>query len=99
MKATLNALAQTGLIIEFHNRGIRVSANGSLKPLALSTSPFPGFATDMQAQFMAMLCRAQGDSFLEETTNALNAGDPATAKSMLKKAQINVEKLEKLLNR
>ena len=67
MKATLNALAQAGLVIEFHNRGIKVSANGQMKPLALSTSPFPGFATDMQAQFMAMLALAQGDSFLEET--------------------------------
>jgi UDP-N-acetylglucosamine 1-carboxyvinyltransferase len=67
MQATLNALAQAGLIIEFHNRGIKVSANGGLRPLALSTSPFPGFATDMQAQFMAMLCRAEGQSFLEET--------------------------------
>ncbi len=67
MRATLNALAQAGLMIEFHNRGIRVSADGRLKPLALSTAPFPGFATDMQAQFMAMLCLAGGDSFLEET--------------------------------
>jgi UDP-N-acetylglucosamine 1-carboxyvinyltransferase len=67
MRATLNALAQCGLMIEFHNSGIRVSAHGGLKPLALSTAPFPGFATDMQAQFMAMLCLAQGDSFLEET--------------------------------
>lgn len=68
MQATLNALAQCGLMIEFHNRGIRVSADGGgLKPLALSTAPFPGFATDMQAQFMAMLCLAEGDSFLEET--------------------------------
>src|SRR4051795_13587176 len=67
MKATLNALAQAGLIVEFHNRGIKVSSDGKLKPLALSTSPFPGFATDMQAQFMAMLCMAEGDSFLEET--------------------------------
>jgi UDP-N-acetylglucosamine 1-carboxyvinyltransferase len=67
MKATLNALAQAGLIIEFHDKGIKVSANGGLKPLALSTAPFPGFATDMQAQFMAMLCRAEGQSFLEET--------------------------------
>jgi UDP-N-acetylglucosamine 1-carboxyvinyltransferase len=67
MKATLNALAQAGLIIEFHGKGIKVSANGGLKPLALSTAPFPGFATDMQAQFMAMLCRAEGQSFLEET--------------------------------
>jgi UDP-N-acetylglucosamine 1-carboxyvinyltransferase len=67
MKATLNALAQAGLIIEFNDKGIRVSANGGLRPLALSTAPFPGFATDMQAQFMAMLCRAEGQSFLEET--------------------------------
>ena len=67
MKATLNALAQAGLMIEFHGRGIRVSADGEMKPLALSTSPFPGFATDMQAQFMAMLAMARGDSFLEET--------------------------------
>ena len=67
MRATLNALAQTGMILEFHDRGIKVTATGSLKPLALSTSPFPGFATDMQAQFMAMLCLADGDSFLEET--------------------------------
>ena len=67
MQATLNALAHCGLLIEFHNRGIKVSANGGMKPLALSTSPFPGFATDMQAQFMAMLAVAEGQSFLEET--------------------------------
>jgi len=67
MRATLNALAHCGLMIEFHDKGIKVSANGGMKPLALSTAPFPGFATDMQAQFMAMLCRAEGDSFLEET--------------------------------
>jgi UDP-N-acetylglucosamine 1-carboxyvinyltransferase len=67
MLATTNALAQAGLMIEFHDRGMKVSADGPLKPLALSTAPFPGFATDMQAQFMAMLCRAGGESFLEET--------------------------------
>ena len=67
MQATLAALGQAGLVIEFHERGIKVSANGGLKPLALSTAPFPGFATDMQAQFMAMLALAKGDSFLEET--------------------------------
>ncbi|GLR47140.1 UDP-N-acetylglucosamine 1-carboxyvinyltransferase [Sphingomonas astaxanthinifaciens] len=67
MLATTNALAQCGLIIEIHDKGIKVTADGPLKPLALSTAPFPGFATDMQAQFMAMLCRANGESFLEET--------------------------------
>lgn len=67
MLATTNALAQAGLMIEFHDKGMKVSADGPLRPLALSTAPFPGFATDMQAQFMAMLCRAGGESFLEET--------------------------------
>jgi len=67
MRATLNALSQAGLMLHFHDRGIKVSADGPLKPLALSTAPFPGFATDMQAQFMAMLSLARGDSFLEET--------------------------------
>ncbi len=67
MRATLNALAQCGLIIEFHDKGIKVSADGPLRPLALSTAPFPGFATDMQAQFMSMLTMAHGESFLEET--------------------------------
>ena len=31
-----------------------------MRPVAVSTAPFPGFATDMQAQFMAMLCVARG---------------------------------------
>jgi len=67
MRAILNALSQAGLMVEFHDKGIRVAAEGPLKPLAISTSPFPGFPTDMQAQFMAMLALARGDSFLEET--------------------------------
>jgi UDP-N-acetylglucosamine 1-carboxyvinyltransferase len=67
MLAITNALAHTGLIVEFHDKGIKVSADGKLKPLSLSTAPFPGFPTDMQAQFMAMLCLAEGESFLEET--------------------------------
>jgi len=67
MLATTNALAHAGLVVELHDQGIKVTAAGGMRPLALSTAPFPGFATDMQAQFMAMLCRADGDSFLEET--------------------------------
>jgi UDP-N-acetylglucosamine 1-carboxyvinyltransferase len=67
MRAIVNALSQTGLVIEFGENSIKVSADGPLKPLALSTAPFPGFPTDMQAQFMAMLSLAHGDSFLEET--------------------------------
>src|SRR5690349_21764157 len=65
--ATTNVLAQAGLAIEFTDNGMRVTAHQPLKPVAVSTAPFPGFATDMQAQLMAMLCVANGQSFLEET--------------------------------
>src|SRR6185437_9430781 len=56
MQATLNALAQCGLMVEFHNRGIKVSAHGALKPLALSTSPILIGARpeDMQATLNAL---------------------------------------------
>src|ERR671920_666162 len=67
MLAITNALAQAGLVVEFCDKGIKVSADGKLKPLSVSTAPFPAFPTDMQAQFMAMLCLAQGTSLLTET--------------------------------
>jgi len=67
MLAITNGLAAAGLIIEMTVGGMKVSADGALKPLAISTAPYPGFPTDMQAQFMAMLAVAQGQSFLEET--------------------------------
>jgi UDP-N-acetylglucosamine 1-carboxyvinyltransferase len=67
MLAIVNALAAAGLMIEFHHEGMKVTADGPLRPLALSTAPFPAFPTDMQAQFMAMLCLARGESYLEET--------------------------------
>ncbi|MGG2305215.1 hypothetical protein ACE4Z6_27710, partial [Salmonella enterica] len=47
--------------------GIKVAVDGPLRPVTLSTAPFPGFATDMQAQLMAMLCMAKGSSVLTET--------------------------------
>lgn len=67
MRATLAALTQAGVAVEETRDSIRVTAHGPLQPLNLSTAPFPGFATDMQAQFMAMLCKADGTSTLTET--------------------------------
>ncbi|WP_267435735.1 UDP-N-acetylglucosamine 1-carboxyvinyltransferase [Sphingomonas sp. GM_Shp_1] len=67
MRATLAALVEAGVTVEEGRDSIRVAANGPLQPLTLSTAPFPGFATDMQAQFMAMLCKAEGTSTLTET--------------------------------
>ncbi len=67
MRATLAALTEAGVHVEERAGGIHVAANGKLRPLTLSTAPFPGFATDMQAQFMAMLAKADGASVLTET--------------------------------
>ncbi|MDP9423779.1 MAG: UDP-N-acetylglucosamine 1-carboxyvinyltransferase [Pseudomonadota bacterium] len=67
MLAITNGLAAAGLAIEFTEDGMKVTAHQPLRPLAISTAPFPGFPTDMQAQFMAMLAVADGQSFLEET--------------------------------
>ena len=67
MRATLDALVEAGVVVEELADGVRVSADGPLKPVTLSTAPFPGFATDMQAQFMAMLLMADGASVLTET--------------------------------
>ncbi len=67
MVATIAALRECGVHVEETRDSIRVSANGALRPLTLATAPFPGFATDMQAQFMAMLTLAGGASVLTET--------------------------------
>lgn len=67
MHAILNGLTEAGVHVETVKGGIKVAANGALKPLTLSTAPFPAFPTDMQAQFMAMLTLADGASVLTET--------------------------------
>jgi UDP-N-acetylglucosamine 1-carboxyvinyltransferase len=67
MGATVQALRDAGVIVEPTDDGIKIAADGKLRPVTLSTAPYPGFATDMQAQLMAMLCRADGASVLTET--------------------------------
>jgi UDP-N-acetylglucosamine 1-carboxyvinyltransferase len=67
MPSILSGLQDAGAIIEDSGKGIKVSADGGIKPLSISTAPFPAFPTDMQAQFMAMLSLAQGTSLLTET--------------------------------
>ncbi len=67
MEATVQALRDAGVHVEPRAGGIYVAADGPIKPVTLSTAPYPGFATDMQAQLMAMLCLAKGSSVLTET--------------------------------
>ena len=50
------------------NRGVRVRRNGAgIKAVDIATAPFPGFPTDLQAQFMALMTRARGVSRIQET--------------------------------
>ncbi len=67
MGATNHALRNIGVEVEVDKRGVTVRAEGKLNAVNLSTAPYPGLATDMQAQLMALLCRAEGTSVLNET--------------------------------
>ena len=65
--ATFDALREAGVETSPTNRGLRVSRANGLHGVTVSTAPYPGFPTDMQAQFMAMLTLASGASMLTET--------------------------------
>ena len=67
MQATIHALRNIGVTVEESKRGVRVAVEGPLKPANLTTAPYPGLATDMQAQLMALVCKADGTSVLKET--------------------------------
>ncbi|MFZ5789794.1 MAG: UDP-N-acetylglucosamine 1-carboxyvinyltransferase [Pseudomonadota bacterium] len=66
--AVCAVLERAGAKLERSNRGLRVSrANGGLVGADVTTEPFPGFPTDLQAQFMAMMTIADGASLVTET--------------------------------
>ena len=68
LQAALDVLSQAGATITPTNEGIRVARNGAdLAPVTVSTAPFPGFPTDLQAQLMALMTRAGGTSRITET--------------------------------
>src|SRR5262244_1409232 len=68
LQAGLDVLTRAGVEITPTNAGIRVARNGSgLAPVEVTTAPFPGFPTDLQAQLMALMTRARGTSRITET--------------------------------
>src|SRR5471032_745801 len=67
LQAALDVLSKSGVTIAPTNEGIRVSRNGSgLDPVEVTTAPFPGFPTDLQAQLMALMTLAKGTSHITE---------------------------------
>ncbi len=68
LQTALDVLEQTGAEIIPVNSGIRVKRNGAgISPVDITTEPFPGFPTDLQAQFMGLMTRARGRSNITET--------------------------------
>lgn len=63
----LDKLAAIGAIVETNGEGIRVCAEGGLRAIDMETTPHPGFPTDLQAQYMALMTSARGVSTISET--------------------------------
>ena len=68
LETALDVIRRTGAEIQAVNSGIRVRRNGSgIAPVDITTQPFPGFPTDLQAQFMGLMTMANGKSKITET--------------------------------
>ena len=68
LQSAIDVLGQVGVTVTPTNEGVRVRRNGGgLEAVDVTTDPFPGFPTDLQAQFMALMTRARGTSRIRET--------------------------------
>jgi UDP-N-acetylglucosamine 1-carboxyvinyltransferase len=68
LRSALDVLAAAGAAVTATNTGIRIARNGQgIAPVTVSTAPFPGFPTDLQAQLMALMSRGKGNSRITET--------------------------------
>jgi len=68
LQAAVDVLRSAGADISTTATGLKVKRNGNgIQPVDITTEPFPGFPTDLQAQFMALMTRASGTSRITET--------------------------------
>jgi len=66
LDAVISKMAQAGVEVRREGGGLRVRHHGELHAVDVDTSPHPGFPTDLQAQFMALMARADGSSTITE---------------------------------
>ena len=66
MLAVTDRFRQIGVNVEPSGNGCEVSLEGPIHPADITTQPYPGFPTDLQAQFMALLALAEGNSVITE---------------------------------
>jgi len=66
LAAPMEKLIEAGVAVAESKDGLRVKATGRPRPVDITTQPYPGFATDMQAQFMALMTLARGTAVISE---------------------------------
>jgi UDP-N-acetylglucosamine 1-carboxyvinyltransferase len=67
LEAFLIKLKEAGVIVNADDNGIRVQGHGTIKSVDVTTLPYPGFPTDLQAQMMVLMAVADGVSVITET--------------------------------
>ena len=67
LTAVMAKMGEMGITLEPCDQGVRVRRTGLLRGVDMTTSPYPGFPTDMQAQIMTLMTLAEGTSTVEET--------------------------------
>jgi UDP-N-acetylglucosamine 1-carboxyvinyltransferase len=67
LETVVNKLKESGVEINLEGEGVRVVGNRRIRSVDLKTQPYPGFPTDMQAQFMVLMSLAKGLSVISET--------------------------------
>jgi UDP-N-acetylglucosamine 1-carboxyvinyltransferase len=102
VQAVTNALTEAGFNITASDNSMTVSPNGASKPLKISTEPYPGFPTDMQAQMCALLSTTDGTSIVTENIFPQRYMHLAEMKRMGARVQIEgatavIQGVEKLL--
>jgi UDP-N-acetylglucosamine 1-carboxyvinyltransferase len=67
LEALVAKLRMAGVEVVGEGGGLRVRRTGEIRPVNVTTAPHPGFPTDMQAQFLVLMCLAKGESVITET--------------------------------
>jgi UDP-N-acetylglucosamine 1-carboxyvinyltransferase len=67
LSSVIQKMTDAGAAVTPETNGFRIAAGGRLRAVDVTTAPYPGFPTDVQAQFMAMMALAEGASVIRET--------------------------------
>ncbi len=67
LSSVIEKVRSVGAVVDIIENGISVKGPDVIESVDIKTMPFPGFPTDLQAQFMAMMCIAKGSSIIKET--------------------------------